>query len=150
MRLVADKLLYRPVTESRLIPMRNLNGIILRNKTVSWLVMAAILVLAVIPVHLHFHHESSGTAESHKVDLHVETGSADHPHHDDTHILKASPDTLAKKFDGAAKSLVPIALLFFLLPVIRARNVAVRCAVPILSRHSYHHLIPHLRAPPRH
>lgn len=122
----------------------------LRYKSVAWVVIAAVLALTVIPVHLHFHHVDEGAALHHEVDLHVEAGLSDHSHHDETHILKASPDTLAKLFDHAAKIFAPLAFLVLLLPVAYVGHSVWRRAAPAQTRNSYHYLIPHLRAPPRH
>jgi hypothetical protein len=119
-------------------------------KSINWFVMAAIVALAVIPVHLHFHHIEDAAAVTHAVDLHVDAGAADHSHHDDTHILKASPDAVTKKLDGKLVTLFLLALSLSYLLVESARRVA---WLKEASRHpsrSHHHLTPPLRAPPRH
>lgn len=122
----------------------------LRYKSIAWVVIAAVLALAVIPVHLHVHHAEEGAAHLHEMDLHVETGLSDHGHHDETHILDASPDALTKPFDFTVEFFVPLALLTLLLPLVLASSTPWRRAAPVQARSSYYHLIPPLRAPPRH
>lgn len=123
---------------------------ILHYKSVSWLVIAAVLMLTLIPVHLHFHHAEDDAMVTHEVDLHVVAGSADHSHDEDTHILKASPDAMAKKLDGNIAILLPVALLFLILSAVQSHHAGWLYSTPAQTRFSYHHLIPYLRAPPRH
>ena len=81
------------------------NGkLVIRYKSISWLLIAAILLVAFLPAHYHLHHLynddafSSATRHAHAIDLHVLTEKTGQSHHDDeTTIIAASPDGIVKK-----------------------------------------------------
>ena len=122
----------------------------MRYKSVSWLVISAILLLALVPVHLHLHHVDDAASLTHEMDLHVVTSSSEHSHHDEAHVLDIVPDVLAKKSSGKFFMSLLVALLLLVLPVVLQRFAFRLRETALLPCRNCYHLIPPLRAPPRH
>lgn len=122
----------------------------LRYKSVGWLVISAVLLLALVPVHLHLHHVDEATVVTHEMDLHVMTSAADQSHHDKAHILDVVPDVLVKKSADKLATLLLVVLLLAVLPVTLERFAFRLRETSLLPYRTCYHLIPPLRAPPRH
>ena len=127
-------------------------------KSISWLLIASILLLAFLPAHYHLHHlyndetlSSAATKHAHIIDLHVLTESAGQSHHDEeATIIALSPDGIVKKSNPDFPPFILLAIVLLLLPALNKR-----INIPLNSRstdfkQSYPHFTPLLRAPPLH
>jgi len=125
-------------------------------KSISWILIASILLLAFLPAHYHLHHlyndeslNSAATKHTHIIDLHVLTESAGQLHHDDeATIIALSPDGIVKKSNADFSPFIMLAIILLLLPALNKRiNIPLnyRNTAP---RQSYPHFAPLLRAPP--
>ncbi len=125
-------------------------------KSISWLLIATILLVVFLPAHYHLHHlynddafSSAATEHAHVIDLHVLTESAGQSHHDDeSTIIAVSPDGIVKKSNPEFSPFIMLAIVLLLLPALNKRiNIPLnyRSADP---KKPYPHFIPLLRAPP--
>jgi len=121
-------------------------------KSISWLLAAAILLLTVLPAHLHLHHVDTAANQSHEyvIDWHFIADDIATDHHENVTLLPAAPDGLIKKLgDHPLLATVLILLIVFVLPT------AIRTLQLRLSNHhhvpaSFYTIAPPLRAPPLH
>ena len=124
-------------------------------KTISWSLIAAILLVTLLPAHYHLHHlydENTNTAittHKHVIDLHVLSEESGQSHHDEATSISASPDGIVK---NNAPDFMPFILISFILLVITTQNI--RLNIQLKSRRI--NLVPHapyfsplLRAPPQ-
>ena len=132
------------------------NGkIVISYKPISWLLIAAILLVTFLPAHYHLHHIynddafSSAARHAHVIDLHVLTESAGQSHHDDeATIIAVSPDGIVKKSNPEFSPFIMLAIVLLLLP---ALNKGINIPLNYRStdpKKPYPHFIPLLRAPP--
>ena len=130
----------------------------IRYKSISWLLIATVLLVAFLPAHYHLHHiynddafSSAATGHAHVIDLHVLTEKTGQLHHDDeATIIAASPDGIVKKSNSDFPWFILLAIVLLLVPVINKRiNIQLnyRSTDP---KQSYPHFTPQLRAPPLH
>ena len=133
-------------------------GKLLSYKSVSWLLIAAILLVAFLPAHYHLHHLytddafSSAARHAHVIDLHVLTEKTGQSHHDDdeTTIIAASPDGILKKSNPDFSPFILLVIVLLLLPVLYKQiNIQLNYR-SIDLKQSYPHFTPLLRAPPLH
>ena len=73
-----------------------------QHKRWLWGIAAAVCLMQLIPLHLHFHHsEKPDTAGTlHVVDIHTAGSATDQQHHDDAHVIDLSAKTILKSLDG--------------------------------------------------
>lgn len=119
-------------------------------KSLNLLMISAVLMLALVPVHLHLHHLDEAAVVTHEMDLHVVISASDPSHHDEAHILDVVPDVLAKKSADKQAILLLVVLLLAVLPVVLERLGFWLREDSLLHTRACYHLIPPLRAPPRH
>ena len=123
-------------------------------KLISWLLMAAVLLITFLPAHYHLNHSdkvdgaSAGT-HVHIIDMYFLDESNVQSHHEgEVTTVAASPDGMLKKVN------VVISLVLFLTFYLVVISGSIKC-----FRHSslrrcinycqpYSHFIPFLRAPP--
>lgn len=124
----------------------------LQYQSIAWLVIAAILVLALTPHHYHLHHESGAdsAAHEHVIDLHLFSDISDAAHHDEAIVLEATPDGLLKPLGDNPLTLHQAVFLLAFLPIIDARIGRTQFDAAKILRPALHHLTPPLRAPPQH
>jgi len=133
------------------------NGkIVISYKPISWLLIAAILLVTFLPAHYHLHHlyndetSSSTTARhEHVIDLHVLTEKTGQSHHDDeATIIAASPDGIVKKNNPDFFPFILLAMVLLLLPALNKQiNIQLNDRSTDLKQ-PYPHFSPLLRAPP--
>ena len=121
-------------------------------KSISWLLVLAILLVTFLPAHYHLHHlYSANTAvHEHVIDLHLALDKAGQPHHGDemTSIISASPDGVMKKSNTAFPLFIVLAMVLVLLPIL-IKRIKIRLDYRYTGlKKSYPHFSPLLRAPP--
>ena len=130
--------------------------LMITHKPISWLLIAAILLVAFLPAHYHLHHlynddafSSAATRHEHVIDLHVLTEKTGQSHHDDdATIIAASPDGILKKINPDFSPFILLAVVLLLLPALNKRiNIQLNYRSTNLKQ-SYPHFTPLLRAPP--
>ena len=70
--------------------MRALWKQLIHRKSISWQLIAVLLLVTLLPAHYHLHHHDSAesTAHAHSIDLHLISDDAGQSHHDeDTSIF---------------------------------------------------------------
>jgi len=138
---------------------------ILHNQSISWVLIAAYLLLVFFPAHLHLHHDSAPASNSnenqafavaanepdihkHETHLHVLTEFSAEDHHPAAHVFRTSPDVLtATPKDNPAPVLLFILLLAVLPMFLKQAGPRPRGTLSFACRPRYH-LTPPLRAPP--
>jgi hypothetical protein len=120
-------------------------------KSTCWLLVAAIILITLLPAHYHLHHltHSDSATHAHTTDLHLLMKAVDQSHHDEnTQSFSAVPDGITKKTDSAFFPLIFIVIcLALLLPLIFRINRLLDYSTIGLKKIHYH-LSPPLRAPP--
>lgn len=119
-------------------------------RQISWMLIVALFVLTILPAHFHLHHpeHDNGHAHEHVVDLHVFPAGADAAHHQDAHILKASPDGVIKNLFAKFLPFLLLAVLLTCLAIPAARRLRrpeQAVLIPTCNRASHS---PPLRGPP--
>ena len=135
------------------------NGkLVITYKSISWLLIATILLVAFLPAHYHLHHlynddafSSVATRHTHIIDLHVLTEKTGQSHHDEeATIIEVSPDGIVKKSEPDFFPFILLAMVLLLLPALNKRiNIQLYYRSTDLKQ-SYPHFTPLLRAPPLH
>lgn len=130
--------------------------IVISYKPLSWLLIAAILLVTFLPAHYHLHHSyddtfgATATGHEHIIDLHVLTEKTGHSHHDEATIIAASPDGIFKKSNPDFFPFILLIIVLQLLPVLcKQINIPLNYRSTDIKQ-SYHHFTPLLRAPPLH
>ena len=126
-------------------------------KSISWILVATILLVAFLPAHYHLHHlhdddnfSSAGAAHSHVIDLHVITELSGQSHHDEAASIAASPDGMMKKSNPDFFPFILLAMVLLLLTVFDKQiNIQLNSRSTKLKQR-YPHFAPLLRAPPLH
>jgi hypothetical protein len=125
-------------------------------EAISWLLIAAILLVAFLPAHYHLHHlydddfSSAGAAHAHVIDLHVMNELNGQSHHDEAASIAALPDVLMKKTNPDFFPFILLAMVLLLLPVFnRQINIQLNSRSAKFKQR-YHHFAPPLRSPPLH
>ncbi len=125
-------------------------------KSINMLLIAAILLTAVLPVHYHLHHLHTSDASTHghthehehAIDLHLLYTDTDQSHHEEhTSTFAATPDVIVKKGSFDLEPYLLPAVLVIFLAVFRSGGTrhGTRNTAP---RQHCHYLSPPLRAPP--
>jgi hypothetical protein len=121
------------------------------NKAISWLLIAAILGIVILPTHMHLHHtdEASSISHKHTVDLHVIYEQLDQGHHDEVAVIDSISDFRIKQLNDN-----PLSLFIFIIITLTLAFVSFtirhRLQNNIHPREYFYKLSPPLRAPPIH
>ncbi len=121
-------------------------------RSISLLLIAALLLSTVIPAHYHLHHIHSNDPASHEhiIDLHLVTDTIGQSHHDeDTSVFAATPDVIVKKGHYDAAPFLLMAITLVLLTVFNRIAARSACSHTRPWRQAAY-FSPPLRAPPRH
>jgi len=131
------------------------------NKSVSWLVMIAIAMLSLFPVHMHLHHGEDVLASSqhdlefvlnssdHETTLHAISDTTGHSeHHEDTEIISVSSDILLKKNSNSPLFIAVLIGIVAILGITLSTHIPLRSHVFTRFRKRYIYNSPSLRAPP--
>ena len=123
----------------------------------SWLLIAAILLVTILPAHYHLHHLHGDDMHSatvgvpaHVIDLHLLTDSAGQSHHnEDATSIGASPDGIVKKSNPVFAPFIFLAIVLVLFPILN-KQIKTRPDYKYIGlKQSYPHFTPLLRAPPQ-
>ena len=134
-----------------LIDMYSLRRLLIHHRSISWLLVAAILFVTFLPAHYHLHHVFSedSVAHDHSIDFHLLTDATAESHHDEhATIVEATPDGIVKNKSSAFLPFILLATLLLILPVVYKRIRIRRDHSHATPYQSFHHLSPPLRAPP--
>jgi len=125
-------------------------------KSISWLLVIAVVLLSVLPSQMHLHHENAEQGHGHGhatehgkhvLDIHTISNLSDHNEHDNVTVMSATPDSLVKKV-SAAPVLVATLIGFFIFLIIAASYCKPIQRSRHYLRHFYLNFRPPLRAPP--
>jgi len=121
----------------------------LQSKAIGWLLIAALFVLVVQPMHMHLEHNDDTSAHGHEhvIDLHFSADNVVSDDHKDA-VFPVTPEGMLKKSgDNPLLAVILICLSFLLLSV--AYTSRQRLSIfHILPRSSWYSIAPPLRAPP--
>lgn len=129
-----------------------------KNKSLSWLLIATILLVTLQPAHYHLHHlyhdktlasMAAIHEHSHAIDLHILTKNTGHAHHDgSTTIFAASPDGIMKKNNADFTPFILLMIVLLLMPVLKIQVKVQHYFKKTKPQYSHPHFTPLLRAPP--
>jgi hypothetical protein len=126
-------------------------------KSMSWLLVAAILLIVILPAHYHLHHLHGDNMHSatvdvpaHVFDFHLLIDSAGQSHHNEDAIsIVASPDGIVKKSNPVFAPFIFLAIVLVLFPILN-KQIKTRIDYKYINlKQSYPHFRPLLRAPPQ-
>lgn len=125
-------------------------------KSVSWLLVAAILLVSVLPAHYHLHHLVGITSadHTHATDLHLSADKPGQSHHNDgTTIINVAPSGLLSKWDGDSNKpdITPLVILVSFLALFSFFNIKQNSRpyqATTSSKQIFYRFSPPLRAPP--
>jgi len=136
--------------------MRYWRKLLLNYKSICWAILVAIIMLSLLPAHIHIHHEEaafsdthvmSSHAEHHTSSIHAMTNIAGHDNHEEVTSIPVTPDTLVKKVN-ANLSLVAILISVFVFLSIVVLPLKPQSFRNLHCRSCYIGISPPLRAPP--
>ena len=132
--------------------MDKLRNYIVKYKSTNWLLVAAILLISLIPAHYHLHHicGTESTNQTQVIDLHLTSDTVDHSHHDvDTTIIKSTPDSRVQD-SNSTQTLVALLTVFLILLVLVNLRISIRSHFDnIVLKQVLYYFAPPLRAPPQ-
>lgn len=116
---------------------------------IGWLLITALFVLTVQPVHVHLEHKVTASAQDHEhvIDLHFSADNVASTDHNDAVFPVTQEGMLKKSGDNPLLAAILVCLSFLLLDVAytnRQRLIIFR----ILPRPGWYSIAPPLRAPP--
>ena len=116
---------------------------------IGWLLITALFVLAVQPVHVHLEHKVTASAQNHEhvIDLHFSADNIASTDHNDAVFQVTQEGMLKKSGDNSLLAVIIVCLSFLLLGVAyanRQRLIVFR----ILPGSCWYFIAPPLRAPP--
>lgn len=118
---------------------------------ISVMLVMAVLLVALFPLHFHLHHEAHAPAEAaeHSTDIHFYADASGIDHHGDSHSLEPVSDTTSRG-SSAYPPVFAALLCLVLLWTFAAQGISLTqlphsLQLPRFNRHSS----PPLRAPPR-
>jgi len=134
----------------------------IQHRPISWLLITAILLIALMPAHYHLHHlhNADSLGHQHIIDLHLSTAADDASHsghgshhdgsgHDmDTMSFAASPDSILKKNHSPLSPFILLTVVLVLFPVLNQGFSHWLDHRKINLKQPYPHFTPLLRAPP--
>ena len=130
-------------------------------RSISWLLILAIVLVSLLPAHYHLHHllnddldsavtSAASVAHAHVIDLHLSIDNAGQSHHDeDATSIAASPDGIVKKTSQVFSPFILLIIVLALFPVLSIRIKFWLNYNYIALKRSFPHFTPLLRAPPR-
>lgn len=116
---------------------------------IGWLLIAALFVLTVQPMHVHLEHDDAASAQDHEhvIDLHFSADNVTSVDHNDT-VFPVTPEGMLKQSsDNPLLAAILICLSFLLLGVAYASRQRL-FIFHILPRPGWYSIAPPLRAPP--
>jgi len=127
-----------------------------KHKSISWLLITAILLVTSLPAHYHLHHldnvevlNSAVATHEHLIDLHILTEMSGQSHHDEgTTIIASSPDGIIKKSNADFSPFILLTVVLLLLPALNRQSHVRITSSNNNFKQSYPHFKPLLRAPP--
>ena len=123
-----------------------------KHKAISWLLIAALAFLTVLPAHVHLHHVENPTAAGHEhthlVDMHIYSSELSPAHHDETQVLMATPDGMIKSLDFKISPILIFAILIAIVSLALARFTPRQKSDIFLPIEQTYHFNPPLRGPP--
>jgi hypothetical protein len=125
--------------------------LMIKYQAINWLLIAAILLITLLPAHYHLHHLVNGdaTSHSHNVDLHIAFAKAEESHHHtDVDVFAAAPDGIRKNTSPAFSPFLLLAIWLVLLPISHYRIISRPDYGDTRPKQIHPHLSPPLRAPP--
>ena len=122
----------------------------LRIRYTGWLLITALFVSNVQPMHVHLEHKDglSGHGHDHVTDLHFAADKITSSGHEDT-VIPLTPEGLLKKYDNAPQLATILVFLIFLLPGVVHTCRQWLSYSRILPGSAWYVVAPPLRAPPR-
>ena len=123
---------------------------IYQHRFISWLLVVAIFVVALLPMHMHLHHVEEAASQSHEhvVDLHLLMDNSDLSHHESAAVLPVSVDGILKKVSDNPFASALLACLFSLFLLITSYFKQQPPKTENHFKDSHYHFSPPLRAPP--
>lgn len=117
---------------------------------VSWLLVAAILFITVLPARFHFHHQNTENTVTHEhlVDLHLSTNETLQTHEEEGAVT-FTLSSLDKKSNPTFSPLALFSILFVLFPLIKSKAGIRQNVIHFRYKHLFYFLSPPLRAPPQ-
>jgi len=124
---------------------------ILNHRKISWLLVFSLLILTLIPTHLHLHHDQEATYTSipheHMVDVHASINQIDQNHHENVTVIDTATSVIIKQLKD--NPFTPLILLTFILLLALARQLVRQRRFKRIYFFDYNYYIaPPLRAPP--
>jgi len=131
----------------------SLRKYIKRYRNISWLLVVALLLQVLFPLHYHLHHDASPLTQNYEHVVHShsidDSKVTEHITLTDIHELKITPDVVAKQDTNNGFTITLFICLLILLPAaltfINRLWLATRNN---FIRYFYYDLAPPLRAPP--
>lgn len=129
------------------------HSIAVQKHTISWALIVALLLLTLVPFHLHLHHDdvpaAGASAHEHVADIHVYADAHGADHHESSHALDPAPDITLKNSSVQLPVFAILLTLFILLPLGGRTFCYTRLALTQRLPRFIRHTTPPLRAPPR-
>jgi hypothetical protein len=131
--------------------MRSFGQTITSYKSISWILITAVLMTVILPAHYHLHHLDSldAAGHAHSIDLHLLADDRGHSHHhDEASIISATPDAMVKKDKSVFSVFIPL-VIFLVLLLTRGHRISSMHGpgdTPLVRLNDY--FSPSLRAPP--
>lgn len=121
--------------------------------TISWILVAALLMLTLVPFYYHLHHDDPALSDApgvpnHVTDIHI-LGDNDNGHHEGSHILEPTPDVALKQSGVLLPVFAALLILAVLLPLLAGPSVKPAAVSAQRLPRFHRHNTPPLRAPPR-
>lgn len=130
--------------------------LMITHKSISWLLITTILLIAFFPAHYHLHHlyETEGfspatATHEHIIDLHILNDAFAQSHHEEATNITASPDVLININKSEVSTYILLTFILIFLPLIS--NIKNRFLNTRHRKHKQSLLFysPPLRAPPQ-
>ena len=149
MLLVSGQFFRRAILHAIVPRMNTRRHCKLRSRAIDWLLIAALIVLTVQPMHVHLEHTDDASVQGHEhvIDLHFSADNVTSDHHNDA-IFPATPEGMLKKFGDNPLLAVLFLCLSFLLLGVTSTSRQQLIVSHILPRSSWYSIAPPLRAPP--
>ena len=127
--------------------------IMVNDKAISCLLIAAVLLITLMPAHYHLSHlfDDHLIDHAHVIDFHLITDKTDQSHHgEDTSVFTATPDGIVKKSNPDFSPFIFLAVLLVLFPIYKNRLRLYQDYGDANLKQNSHHFSTPLRAPPLH
>ena len=116
---------------------------------IGWLLITALFVLTVQPVHVHLEHKVTASAQDHEhvIDLHFSADNVASTDHKDT-VFPVTHEGMLKKSGDNSMLVAILVCLLFLLPGVVYTGMQRFNIFRVLPRSGWYSIAPPLRAPP--